>query len=261
MITVRNSILTNISDSIIWLNREFIPFLPTQETTYRGPLDNPIFHEEAPPGWWERNATEHFAAVRNISSLMRAMRSLDPEHYTPFSGLCIFTATLMSLYAVKFPAMSRPSSPSSSDRGEEPEALLAENMEDLRRFSGLWKMGRGLLDVVDVMRKLYDRVVGHEARRATHSRESYAALEKTINLAQDHEIQVAELAAEASPVDDACDDEVRESERAAHCRQHLHAPFEGESAGSPDVHPMSPGSLSAVLDEDVWRDFVFFQDM
>lgn len=188
------------------------------------------------------------------------MRLLDPQHYTPFSGLCIFTATLMSLYAVKFPAMSRPS-PSSTDRGEEPEVLLAENMEDLRRFSELWKMGRGLLDVVDVMRKLYDRVVGHEARRATHSRESYAALEKTINLAQDHEIQVAELAAEASPVDDACDDEVRESERAAHHRQHLHTPFVGESAGSPDVHAMSPGSLSAVLDEDVWRDFVFFQDM
>lgn len=196
---------------------------------------------------------------------MRAMRLLDPHHYTPFSGLCIFTATLMSLYAVKFPAMSRPS-PSSTDRGEEPpEALLAENMEDLRRFSELWKMGRGLLDVVDVMRKLYDRVVRHEARRATHSRESYTALEKTINLAQDHEIQVADLAAEASPVDDVCDDEACESSLTAHDTQHVrvsasHA-LEGECAGDPDVQPMSPGTLSAVLDEDVWRDFVFFQDM
>ena len=131
---------------------------------------------------------------------MRAMRSLDTQHYTPFSGLCIFTATLMNLYAVKFPAMSRPAS-SSTSREEDPETLLAENVDDLRRFSDLWSMGRGLQDVVGVMRKLYDRVLSHEARRSTHSRESYAALEKTINLAQDHEIQVADLAAEASSSD------------------------------------------------------------
>jgi hypothetical protein len=195
---------------------------------------------------------------------MRAVRNLEPQHYTPFSGLCIFTATLMNLYAVKFPAMSRPS-PSSTSRGEEPEALLAENMEDLRRFSELWKMGRGLLDVVGVVRDLYDRVVSHEVRRTTHSRESYAALEKTINLAQDHEIQVSELAAEASPEDDACEDDLRETDRRAHDRQHIRAgasnSFEGRFAGNHDVQPMSPGSLSAVLDEDVWRDFVFFQDM
>jgi len=234
--------------SIIWLNREFIPFLPTQETTYRGPLDAPIFHEEAPPGWWERNAAEHFAAVRSITNLMRAMHHLDPQHYTPFSGLCIFTATLMSLYAVKFPAMSRPCS-SSTSLEEEPEVLLVENMEDLRRFSELWKMGRGLLDVVAVMRKLYDRVLSHESRRSTHSRESYVVLEKTINLAQDHEIRVAELAAEASPEDDACHEELREEASG------------GGFAGTSHVQPMSPGSLSAVLDEDVWRDFVFFQDM
>lgn len=177
------------------------------------------------------------------------MRNLDPQHYTPFSGLCIFTATLMNLYAVKFPAMSRPSH-SSTTRGEEPRVLLAENMEDLRRFSELWKMGRGLLDVVDVMRQLYERVLSHESRRTTHSRESYVVLEKTINLAQDHEIRVAELAAEASPEDDAYHhDELREDA------------FGGGFAGNSDVQPMSPGSLSAVLDENVWRDFVFFQDM
>lgn len=160
--------------------------------------------------------------------------------------------------------MSRPC-PSNTSRGEEPEALLAENMEDLRRFSELWKMGCGLLDVVEVMRKLYDRVVRHEARRSTHSRESYVALEKTINLAQDHEIQVAELAAEASPEHDACDDEMRETDRMAREGQHIRAAasdaFDGRFIGNSDVQPMSPGSWSAVLDEDVWRDFVFFQDM
>lgn len=241
-----------------------MPFLPTAETTYRGPLDAPVFHEQAPPGWWERNATKHFAAVRNISKLMRATRVLDPQHYTPFSGLCIFTATLMSLYAVKFPAMNRfPST--GRTRDEDPGTLFGENMKDLRRFSELWKMGRGLLGVVDVMRKLYDRVVSDEVRRTSHSRESYVALEKTINFAQDHEIQVAELAAEASPVQETRHDELRESDRAARDRQHLQAStldaFEGGFAGISDVQLMSPGSLSAVLDEDVWRDFVFFQDM
>jgi hypothetical protein len=195
------------------------------------------------------------------------MRHLDPQHCTPFSGLCIFTAALMNQYAVKFPAMSRPCSPS---REEEPAMLLDENMEDLRRFGELWKMGRGLLDVVSVVRKLYDRVVGHEARRTTHSRESYVVLEKTLNLAQDHEIEVSVLAAEALPADDTCRDESLDVGNASQDgtgdgRQQFHAStshvFEGGFAGISDMRPMSPGSLSAVLDEDVWRDFVFFQDI
>jgi hypothetical protein len=200
---------------------------------------------------------------------MRAMRVLDPDHYTPFGGLCIFTATLMNLYAVRFPAMSRPSS-SSILRGEEPETLLGENLEDLRRFGELWEMGRGLLDVVGVMQKLYDRVVGDEVRRISHSRESYAVLEKTINLAQDHEIQVAELAAEASPVDDDCHGELRDVGNGSHDgtvqsrrrpEEWISSLFQSDVGGISDLQPMSPRSFSAVIDEDLWRDFVFFQDM
>lgn len=243
-------------------------FLPIQETVYGGPLDAPVFIEEAPAGWWERNAVEHFAAVRCITSLRRAMRHLDPRHYTPFSGLCIFTATLMNLYAAKFPAMSRASSSSSQE--ETPEALFSENMDDLQRFSELWKMGRGLLDVVGVMRKLYDRVLNDNVRRTNHSRDSYAVLEKTINLAQDHEIEVSQLAAEASSGDNACHDDFREVGNAsqAPAADGRHYPdghtshfYEGDFAGFSGVRPTSPGSLSAILDEDVWRDFVFFQDM
>lgn len=170
----------------------------------------------------------------------------------------------MNLYAVRFPAMSRPS-PSSISRGEGPETLLGENMEDLRRFSELWNMGHGLLGVVGVMRTLYDRVLSHVARLATHSRESYVALEKTINLAQDHEIQVAELAAEASSVDDAWHDELRESDQAAHDQHYPHASASeglvGGFAGTSDVLQMPPGTLTAAIDENAWRDFVFFQDM
>ena len=180
---------------------------------------------------------------------MLAMQSLDPEHYTPLSGLCIFTAALKDLYAVKFPAMSRPSS--SSAEQEEPETLLAENMADLQRFSELWPMGRGLLDVVGVMRKLYDRVLKDEGRRTSHSRESYAVLVQTINLAQDREIEVSELAAEATPADNACRDDLRDRSNY----------FEGDLTDISNVGPMSPGSFSAILDEDVWRDIVLFQDM
>ena len=225
-------------------------------------MDAPVYQEEAPEGWWERNATEHFFAVESMSNMMRAMRNFDPNHYTPFTGLCIFTAALMNLYAVTFPAMSRSSSP------EKPEALLRENMDDLHRFSELWKMGRSLLDVVGVMRQLYDRVVRHETRLASHSRDSYTVLEKTMNFAQDHEIQVSELAAEASSADICLDGshEVGDCSQAPtiydrHLLDGASHILEGDSARIPDMPLMSPGALSVVLDEDVWRDFVFFQDM
>jgi len=252
-------VLITLSNSIIWLNREFVPFLPTKESSYRGPLDTPVFQEQAPDGWWERSAEEHFFAVDCISSMMRAMRQLDPNHYTPFSGLCIFTAAMMNIYEVKFPAMSR-------SRREDPKVTLAENVDDLHRFSEMWKIGRGLLDVVGVVRKLYDRVVHHEARLATHSRDSYVTLEKTINLAQDHEIQVSELAAEASV--DACRDDLREVGNISQApttndQQRPNGTptvLEGDFAHIPDMPLLSPGALSAALDEDVWREFVFFRD-
>lgn len=177
--------------SIILLTREFFPFLPIKQNIYRGPLDDPLYQEDAPDGWWERNAQEHFSAVICISDMMRTMSHSNPNHYTPFSGLCIFTATLMNMYATRFPAMSRSS-------GESPEKLLSENMDDLERLSKLWKMGKDLLDVVGVMRNLYDLVEHHEARSASHSRDNYAGLESTMNFSHDHNIRTPELVAEAS---------------------------------------------------------------
>jgi hypothetical protein len=259
---ISNAILTIAIDSIIWLNREFMPFLPTTGSVYRGPVDAPVYKEEAPDGWWEQKASEHFFAVESISRMMRVMRHSNPNHYTPFTGLCIFTATLMNLYAVTFPAMSRGSS------SEKSETLLSENVDDLNRFGKLWKMGQGLIDVVGVMRKVYDRVVNHEARLATHSRDGYAILEKTINLAQDHEIQVSELAAEASPAEIRVNGsrEVGNNSQAPTTHDQ-HPPndtsnvLEGDFGRDLDFALIFPATLPAALDEDVWRDFVFFQDV
>lgn len=273
--------LTNLVASIILLNREFIPFLPSGQSSYQGPLDAPLFQEEAPDGWWERSSEELFFAVSFISDMMRPMKHFNPCHYTPFTGICIFTATLMNMYATKFPAMSR------SGR-EKPEVLLNENMDDLNRFSKLWKMGRGLLDVVGVMGSLYDLVVRHEARLTSHSRENYGRLESTIDLTQDFDIRVPELVAEASaqhdcnktshegqdaqtvPVDDhprQCRQEPLQSAQ----RQDLQEPlwisdgvtdlFEDGLTSLPDTWPLVSETPFDILQDDPWRQLIDHQDV
>lgn len=176
---------------MILLTREFFPFLPIKQSSYRGPLDVPLYYEDAPDGWWERNAREHFSAMTCISYMMRTMSYINPKYYTPFSGLCILTTTPMNMYAVRFPAMSR-------SGGELPEQLLSENTDHLRGFSKLWKMGQNLLDVVGIMRNLNHLVEHHEVRSAGHSRDNYAGLESTMNFSHDHIIRTSELVAEAS---------------------------------------------------------------
>lgn len=168
--------------SIIFLCREFIPFLPVAEKRPRGPVDAPLLKESAPHGWWDQNSYELFNAARQISSIMRGLREANVSLYTPFTGLCVFTATLMNLYAAAFPALNR------CETGNW-EKLAAEGTTELDKIAELWKMGKTWVDVVHTARNLYRQVMSNQGQHWSHSREDYVHLERSINLARDQDFQ------------------------------------------------------------------------
>ena len=151
--------------------------MPVAEREPRGPIDPPFFCEEAPPGWWRQNAEELFEAVAQISHIMRDLNNLGTPLYTPFTGLCVFTAGVMNDYVVAFPAMHRP------EETELRRRLAAENQADLENIAKLWKLGEKWMHVLTATRNLYDRVINSRTQPIRSSRYDYVEFENSIHCA------------------------------------------------------------------------------
>jgi len=127
-------IIPHLNHSVLFLHREYIPFLPAAESEPRGPVDSPLLETVAPPGWWQKGSQELFEAVESITNILKELEDSDAALITPFAGFCAFSAAIMNLYVSKFPRMNL---------GESPEAaaLARVNKSYLHRFKRLWRMG------------------------------------------------------------------------------------------------------------------------
>lgn len=164
------------SGSVVFLCREFIPFLPVGREFPNGPIDPPLLKDSAPEGFWEENCNELFGAASHISDLMRDLRVAGAAIHTPFAGLCAFTSALMQLYAAYFPSYV---GPIASERAIE---KAAESMKDLTRICDLWKLGEEWFNVLDTAKSLFSRVnSSRQAQQVQGSRDNYPELEDSIN--------------------------------------------------------------------------------
>lgn len=57
----------------IFLHREFIPFIPSQNRPLAGPSEPPLIAETAPPQWWESSARKLFKSASDIIRLMKQL--------------------------------------------------------------------------------------------------------------------------------------------------------------------------------------------
>lgn len=122
--------------SVLFLNREYIPFLPTVESEPKGPVDPPLLEGVAPEGWWENRAHDIFQAAAHITEILQELSNLDSDLLTPFAGFCAFSAGTMNLYIAKFPSMNLGRSVSAASMAE-------SNIKFLNQLKELWKMGTG----------------------------------------------------------------------------------------------------------------------
>jgi len=248
-------------NSIIFLCREFIPFLPVNEKGPKGPIDAPIFQEDAPEGWWERNSHELFNAAEQISSIVSALHDANASFYNPLTAICLFTAAMTNIYAAKFPALN--CYPTGN-----PKKLTEENMHHLSRIAKFWKLAQGYLDVVSVVSDLYDQVASHQARLSSHSREHFLHLEGTINLDQSRQeegLQLSKVQTELTSLPPANRQTRNEKDSTGQQQRADGCVSEVATGGNTDLCTDDLlASLSAdypMLDEDVWRVWTFCDDV
>lgn len=101
-----NSYLLSNLSSILFLHREYIPFLPTTESVPSGPVDAPSLESVAPDGWWGNHAKELLNAVECITLILRALNDFGCALNTRFAGLCAFSMASMNLYTAYFQNMN-----------------------------------------------------------------------------------------------------------------------------------------------------------
>ncbi|CEL10389.1 hypothetical protein ASPCAL13509 [Aspergillus calidoustus] len=137
--------------SILFLNREYIPFLPWPDATPCGPVDPPLLTARAPEGWWE-----------------------DASLYTPFTGFCNFSAATMNIYALYFPSMNMGRS---GDMG----ALVDKNLAYLTQLRRMWAIGQGWWTTIQRTKAIYERHSQDPARYSGKTRDDFIGLEASIH--------------------------------------------------------------------------------
>ncbi|RDW57296.1 hypothetical protein BP5796_12746 [Coleophoma crateriformis] len=124
---------------ILFLNREYIPFLPTSESEPQGPVDPPLLQAASPDGRWAERANELFHAAACITNILEDLEELDRPLATPFAGFCAFSIATMNIYVAAFPRMNMGRSPN-ADISAELHLIYID------KFRHVWKIGNGLVN-------------------------------------------------------------------------------------------------------------------
>ncbi|OJJ36397.1 hypothetical protein ASPWEDRAFT_66812 [Aspergillus wentii DTO 134E9] len=135
--------------NLIFLHREYIPFIPHSTNRPQGPIDPPLLMEDAPPGWWDQSAQGLFTAVSNIIQIMQELDQRGVQFQTPFTSFCVFSAATTLAYANTWPHMA--------------PGLDAQHASDLfswasawlNRACKIWKVSNGWYRTMFTLRKLY----------------------------------------------------------------------------------------------------------
>ncbi|CAK7231341.1 hypothetical protein SBRCBS47491_007898 [Sporothrix bragantina] len=160
--------------SVLFLGREYIPFLPTPEATPVGPVDPPLLTLQAPSNWWADRAAELFDASVHIVTLLKELADAGAALDSPFAGFCSFSAATMNLYILHFPNMNL-------GRSTDTPAVVADNLAFLESFQAARPMGRGWWVTIQHCQALYASATHDRSLFAGRTRADFEALEYSIH--------------------------------------------------------------------------------
>ncbi|RGP58420.1 putative fungal specific transcription factor [Fusarium sporotrichioides] len=160
--------------SILFLCREYIPFLPTPVSRPSGPVDPPLLDDSGPPGWWEDRANDLFTASSNISTLLRQLKDEDACLLTPFAGFCAFSAATMNIYVACFPQMNL-------GRSSGREADFESDLAYLSEFRTIWPLGTGWWKAAQRTMNLYRRASIDYSTFEGKTRDNFIRLESSMH--------------------------------------------------------------------------------
>ncbi|KAH7148268.1 hypothetical protein EDB81DRAFT_458161 [Dactylonectria macrodidyma] len=233
--------------SVLFLRREYIPFVPVGESKPRGPIEMPLLKSTGPDSFWETNLEELANSATQISNLLRDLRRANSSIRTPFSGLCAFSSGLMSLYAASFPKFMG----YSREQTSQAEIEAQESIRDLHETGRMWKIADEWIEVTDAARGLFSRVTSEKhGWKVRRSRYDYPELEESIHLVELKGMPqpTASVPETLTPIDgvmSGTDHEVIEEE------------IEVDHLESPKTFPED---ILSLMDEDEWRLWSFWDD-
>jgi hypothetical protein len=166
--------LSHHAVSLLFLDRAYLPFLPTTCDKPSGPIDPPLLPSDAPIGWWRDRANELFVSAASISIIMGDLDDADVSLYTPFPGFCLFSAVTTNLYALAFPWMD----PEENQKGS---LLIEKDLCWLDRFRTIWRIGEGWWLTSQHCKRLYEHASADLDRYRGRSRADFDVLESSIH--------------------------------------------------------------------------------
>ncbi|KZL67810.1 fungal specific transcription factor [Colletotrichum tofieldiae] len=170
--------------SIMMLQREYFPFLPTIDMTPNGPIDQPTLEAEAPPGWWEQSAKELFEAAAHLASILQEASECGVAVMTPFAGFCAFSSCYINLYGFRFPRIT-------CGYGTRAEELMNSSIEYLKKFREVWDLGDGWLKTIQNGSLMYQRATSDIQKYRGRSRFDFSVLHQSV-----HEFRVVDRSAQ-----------------------------------------------------------------
>jgi len=165
--------------SLLFLNREYIPFLPLVCSSPYGPTDPPLLPAAAPSGWWDKRASELFQSVETISGSIDGLQNVRSPLRNPFSGFCLFSAATTSLYAQSFPWTVPHPNPRVS-------RIVERDFDALVYFRNICHIGEGWWATLRDCRWLYNRASQSSSAQGRNSRLDHVALHSAIHDTRGH---------------------------------------------------------------------------
>ncbi|EPE09830.1 fungal specific transcription factor [Ophiostoma piceae UAMH 11346] len=161
--------------ALLFLAREYIPFLPTLAAEPTGPIDPPLLQVPAPAGWWASRSVDIFSSAEHIVRILSDMEDNGASLDTPFAGFCSFSAATMNLYVQHFPNMNLGRS-----NGPALEGVIHSNLRYLDAFQKVRPMGAGWWMTIQHCRTLFEQANQNKTLYASRTREDFEALENSV---------------------------------------------------------------------------------
>ncbi|KAL2838089.1 hypothetical protein BJY01DRAFT_220227 [Aspergillus pseudoustus] len=135
--------------NLIFLHREYTPFIPQPSNHPQGPVDPPLLTEEAPVGWWDQSAQTLLASASNVVRIMQELDRRGVQFQAPFTSFCVFTAATTLAYMDAWEYMAP-----GIDRQLSSE-LFTWASSWLHRSCKVWRVATGWYRSLLALRQLY----------------------------------------------------------------------------------------------------------
>ncbi|KAK9415747.1 hypothetical protein SUNI508_10225 [Seiridium unicorne] len=158
--------------TVIFLHREYTPFLPHRVERPQGPIDPPLLPNTHPQGWWANSAQSLFDAAVSIVDTVQGLESNGVKMRTPLMGFWMYTAAFTLQYGCSWPHMAQESM--------EMQSKYEWAMSWLREVNQEWKICNGWIKTIGSLQLLYDGIKQDVSRYLTVGRDSFVELEDNV---------------------------------------------------------------------------------